>query len=193
MKKLLLNPFENYSEKQLLLIGVFGNILLIFLSFQFNTEFIGNLKSNPLNEIVLKDVILQHLIILTLTAFLFFVLGKYLNSKTRFIDVFATCLVSRIVFCIIPLVNLNNKMYEITKRVIGSLATVNPEKAVSNDLPLLLFFAGIALISMVWFFILLYNGFKTATNAKGSKSIILFITTIIITEILTRILIINLF
>ncbi len=189
MKKNLLNPFENYSEKQLLSIGFIGNIILIFLSFQFNTKFIGNLKSIPLNEIDFKNVIFQHFIILTISTILFFGLGKYLNSKTRFIDIFATCFVSRIVFCIIPMLNYNNKMYYITKRVISSLTTINPEKAMENDLPVLLLISMLILISIVWFFILLYNGFKTSTNAKGLKSIILFIATTIIIEILTRTLI----
>ena len=189
MKKILLNPFEFFSEKQLLLVGFLGNALLVFLSFYFNMKFIGNLKSIPLNEIEFKNVIIQHLIIVATTTFLFFGLGKYLNSKTRFIDVLATCLVSRVVFCIIPIINYNNKMYEITKRVIGSLTTANPEKAMASDLPLLVFFSVIALMVMVWFFILLYNGFKTSTNAKGSKPIILFIVIATIIETLTRILI----
>ena len=80
-------------------------------------------------------------------------------------------------------------MFEITKSVLGSLTTVNPEKTMANNLPILLFFTAIVLISTVWFFILLYNGFKTATNAKGTKSILLFITACILSEILTRILI----
>ena len=173
------------------LLGFFGNVSLVFLSFQFNTKFIGNFKTIPLNDIELINVIFQHLLILFFTTILFFGLGKYINSKTRFIDVFATCLVSRIAFCLIPILNYNDKLFEITKRVIQSLAKVNPEKSIANDLPVLLLFLLIALISIVWFFILFYNGFKTATNAKGTKSVLLFITTLIITEILTRILILN--
>lgn len=189
MKKYLLNPFQNYSERQLLIVGFLGNALLVLLCFHFKTKFIGNLKTIPLNSIELKNVIVQHLIIVAITTLLFFGLGKYLNSKTRFIDILVTCLVSRIVFCIIPFINYNNNMFEITKSVLGSLTTVNPEKTIANDLPILLFFAAIVLISTVWFFILLYNGFKTATNAKGTKSILLFITACILSEILTRILI----
>ncbi len=193
MKNLLYNPFEKYSEKQLLIVGVLGNLLLIFLSYQFNTKFIGNLKLVPLNTIELKNVIFQHLIILISITVLLFGIGKYLNSKTRFIDIFNTCLISRIVFFTIPLMNYNNKMFEITKNGKLLLATSNPAITVTNDVSILLFFSIIALISAVWFFILLYKGFKTSTNAKDSKSTILFITTFIISEILSEIVILNLF
>ena len=192
MKKLFINPFEHYSEIKLLIAGIGSNVLLIWLSFQFNIQFIGNLKVNPRENTELKNILLEHLILLSITIVLLFILGKYLNSKTRFIDILTASLLSRIAFCLIPFVNINQKMYSITNNIMSSLATSNPNNALKNDLPLLLFFSIIILLSMVWFFILLYNGFKTATNAKNLKSIVLFITTIVIIEILSRILITNL-
>lgn len=192
MKKIFINPFENYTEAKLLGVGIIGNVLLVFLSYKFNIQFIGNLKVNPQENTELKNVLLQHLILLSITVVLLLILGKYLNSKTRFVDILAVGLLSRIAFCLIPFVNINQKMFIITNNIMASLAIANPNKAVENEVPLLLFNSIIILLSMVWFFILLYNGFKTATNSKNLKSIVLFIATVVIIEILSRILIFNL-
>ena len=189
MKKLFFNPFENYSENKLLVYGILGNLLLLILSFQFKTQFIGNLKINPKNHIELHEVMLQHAILVTITATLLFILGRYLNKKTRLIDIITTSLVSKIPFCLIPLLNINNKMFTISNEVLLALRCTYPEKNIGNNLIILLLFSAFTIIVMVWFFILLYNGFKTATNAKSSKSIVLFIVTVLIIEITSQILI----
>jgi hypothetical protein len=44
-------------------------------------------------------------------------------------------------------------------------------------------FAVLAIISLIF---LLWNGFKIATNAKGKKPIILFVTGLLLTEILSK-------
>lgn len=189
MKKIVINPFENYSENKLLLVATVGNIVLLFLSFQFNTAFYGNLKINPTDTITLKAVLEQHFIILFTTVTVLFVVGRYLNQKTRFVDIFATCLLSRIVFCLLPLININLVMFQISKKIIASAGTSNSEIAITNSLSLVLFFSVIILFTIIWFIVLLYNGFKTATNAKGTKSIVLFIAALFVVETLSQILI----
>ena len=193
MIKLLINPFENYSEKQLLAVGFLGNILLVFLSFQFNTNFVGNLRITDEKVDDLKNVIFTHSITLLILVIFLFVLGKYLNSKTRFVDILVTCLTSRLVLCFMTLLNINGKNSEIAVAVRKAMMQVNLEKAMANYIPILMLFGLISIIVSVWFFALLFNGFKTATNAKDTKSIVLFVITFIIAESLTRLLIYNFF
>ena len=193
MIKLLINPFENYSEKQLLAVGFLGNILLVFLSFQFNTNFVGNLRITDEKVDDLKNVIFTHSITLLFLVFFLFALGKYLNSKTRFVDVLATCLISRLVLCFMTLLNINGKNSEIAVAVRKAMMQVNLEKAMANYIPILMLFGLIAVVVTIWFFALLFNGFKTATNAKDTKSTVLFVITFIIAESLTRLLIYNYF
>ena len=192
MKKFLYNPFENYSEKKLVLIGIVGNLVLVGLSYTLNTKFIGNLKTIAQNNIEFYQVIIQHLIILIATTTMLLLIGKYLNSKTRFIDILATTLVSRIAFCLIPIVNINHKMFQISQKILSTFKTDQPEISIGNDLPYFIMSVLIILLSIVWFLVLLYNGFKTATNAKDVKTLFLFIATIILIEILSQILIFKL-
>ena len=192
MKKFLYNPFENYSEKKLVLIGIAGNLVLVGLSYTLNTKFIGNLKTIAQNNIEFYQVVIQHLTILIATTTMLLLIGKYLNSKTRFIDILATTLVSRIAFCLIPIVNINQKMFTISQKILSTFKTDKPEIAIGTDLPYLVFSLIIISFSVVWFLVLLYNGFKTATNAKDSKTLFLFIATIILIEILSQLLIFKL-
>ena len=193
MIKLLINPFENYSEKQLLAVGFLGNILLVFLSFQFNTNFVGNLRITDEKVDDLKNVIFTHSITLLFLVVFLFALGKYLNSKTRFVDILVTCLTSRLVLCFMTLLNINGKNSEIAVAVRKAMMQVNLEKALANYIPILMLFGLIAVVVTIWFFALLFNGFKTATNAKDTKSTVLFVITFIIAESLTRLLIYNYF
>lgn len=189
MKKLLTNPFEKYSENDILLFATAGNFILLIVSFHFNTQFIGNLKINPSNNIEFKDVVTQHALIIFTTTVVLYVTGFYLNAKTRLIDILATCLLSRTVFVFLPLLNIDDKMFKITKQLVANLGAINTENTVTSNLGLLLVFTSITILVLIWFFVLLYSGFKTATNAKDSKSTVVFITAVLIIEIVVQILI----
>jgi len=56
-----------------------------------------------------------------------------------------------------------------------------------DNLILILVFALIGILILVWFVVLAYNGFKVATNAKGTKSTLLFIVSLLVAEILSKI------
>ena len=191
MKELLINPFKNYSEKKLLLSGIIGTLLLVLLCFVFNTLIIGNLKIIFLDKILLKNAIITNAIIIIITTSGCYILGKIKNRKTRVIDILNAVLISRIPFCIFPLLNVNNQFYEISERIKKSLIIAQPEKIISGDVTVVLFLCIPTISGLVWSFRLLYNGFKIATNTTGQKSLLHFIITILIIEILTRTIISN--
>ena len=191
MKELLINPFRNYSEKKLLLSGIIGTLLLVLLCFVFNTLIIGNLKIIFLDKILLKNAIITNAIIIIITTSGCYILGKIKNKKTRVIDILNAVLISRIPFCIFPLLNVNNQFYEISERIKKSLIIAQPEKIISADVTVVLFLCIPTIFGLVWSFRLLYNGFKIATNTTGQKSLLHFIITILIIEILTRTIISN--
>ena len=191
MKELLINPFKNYSEKKLLLSGIIGTLLLVLLCFVFNTLIIGNLKIIFLDKIILKNAIITNVIIIIITTSGCYILGKIKNKKTRAIDILNAVLISRIPFCIFPLLNVNNQFYEISERIKKSLIIAQPEKIISADVIVVLFLCIPTIFGLVWSFRLLYNGFKIATNTTGQKSLLHFIITILIIEILTRTIVFN--
>ena len=186
MKELLINPFENYSEKKLLLSGIIGTLLLVLLCFVFNTLIIGNLKIIFLDKIMLKNVLIANAIVIIITTGGCYILGKIKNKKTRAIDILNAVLISRIPFCIFPFLNVNNRFYEISERITKSLLIAQPEKMISADVIVVLFLCIPTIFGLIWSFKLLYNGFKIATNTTGQKSLLHFIITILIIEILTR-------
>ena len=191
MKELLINPFKNYSEKKLLLSGIIGTLLLVLLCFVFNTLIIGNLKIIFLDKILLKNAIITNAIIIIITTSGCYILGKIKNKKTRVIDILNAVLISRIPFCIFPLLNVNNQFYEISERIKKSLIIAQDEKMISADVIAVLILSIPTIFGLVWSFRLLYNGFKIATNTTGQKSLLHFIITILIIEILTRTIISN--
>ncbi|AFM05092.1 hypothetical protein Fleli_2738 [Bernardetia litoralis DSM 6794] len=180
---LLLNPFEKYSETILLIFGTCFTILGTLLGFYFNARFDGVLDMHLVKNSTLKEVTLDNLInIFCLLVFLFGV-AKFINSKTRFIDILNTILISRFaiyVFVLLPTPS---------KEVIKNLTTGNITQISDLDIFLLSMGGLMALLGLVWYIILLYNGFKTASNAKKILPIVLFVVSILLAEILSKILI----
>jgi hypothetical protein len=191
MNQLLINPFAKYSENKLFAIGIIGNLFLIALSFVLNTLLAGNLKIVYLNKISFNSALFSNGIIIAITTIGIYILGYVINKKTRFIDILNTVLISRCVMVLFPLLNINNLFYVLSERIKNTLIVANPAKILSSDLYILLLLCVPIIITLIWFFILFFNGFKIATNAKGSKVVVQFAGTFIIIEIITRLLILN--
>jgi len=190
MKKLY-NPFEIFSERQLLLIGILFLIIGSFLGYLFNGRFDGVLDLHFVEFVDFYEVFLDNIInTFVLTIFLF-LLGLFINPKTRIIDLLNTALIARIPFYILPFFNTNGHMYRITDALMDLVAKNNLEAIAFSDTIFMAIFGILALATMVWFAILLWNGFKIATNAKGIKAIILFILVVLLAEIASKYLIIQ--
>lgn len=183
LNTLLFNPFEKYSETILLVFGIAFTILGTLLGFYFDARFDGVLDMHFVEKVSLKEVAIDNLINIICLFIFFFGSGKFINSKTRIIDIMNTILISRIavyLFVFIP-----KPSNEITKNLIQNNFT-----QISNfDISLLIFGGIMALLGLIWYITLLYNGFKTATNAKKNLPIVLFIASILLSEILSILLI----
>jgi uncharacterized membrane protein (DUF106 family) len=46
----------------------------------------------------------------------------------------------------------------------------------------------ISILFFIWYMVLLYNGFKVAAHAKGTKPIVLFILALLLAEALSKVL-----
>lgn len=192
MKSYFFNPFEKYSDTKLLLLGIVFNVIGVLLFFQFKVTNIGFLKLDYVPEISISKVFIQALSILTSMAFVLFSFGKLINSKTRCIDILNTVLIAKIPFYLVAFFNINNAVYSANQKLKSMLFSQKLNDATMLELPLVLFFSFFAIIVLIWSIILLYNGFKTATNLKETKHKVFFGMAIIIADILSRILISNL-
>ena len=188
MKTIFINPFEKYADWTLLLIGILAAMLGSAAGFYFNARFDGVLDLHFVEKVSAFSPLLDISISIAASAVIFFIVGKYYNPKTRLIDIFNTCLIAKIPFYILTVFNTNNWIYNATTQLMsGVQKSIVQIPDPSKLLPILIFslFTFPALVLVV---VLLYNGFKVATNAKGMKSKWLFVAALLVSEIFSKIL-----
>jgi len=184
--KQLYNPFELYSERQLLIFGLVMTLIGSFLGYSFNGRFDGIIDFHLLESVTFFEVVLDNFFNAVLLTMLLFINGKLINSKTRFVDVLNASLLARIPFYILPFFNFNNVMYDVSNRTYSIIVAGSFNAISTPDMILLMLFSFVAICTLIWFSVLLWNGFKVATNAKGIKNIILFIFTILVVEVVSK-------
>lgn len=190
MKTLLLKPFERYSETRLLLVGLLAFAVGTVLSKLFNTHFDGVLDAHFSNTISWTETILNNTInVVCLTAILFAV-GKIINHKTRLVDLLATVLIARIPFYPLVFCNVGNKAFKSGDELVQSAQ--HHTQVSTSAIVMLVIMVLITLALIVWSVSLLYNGYKTAVNGKGTKAIVFFIAAIVVAEIISKVVIVSL-
>ena len=185
MIKKILNPFEKYTENKLLVFGLVCLIIGSYIGYLFNAYFDSILHISFIKNSGFIATLIQNVIIAILLAIVLYALGKYINPKTRFVDVLNVSLIARIPFYFSSLVNINNSTYILTEKLINDKFSIENIEFSSSDYLVLLFSAMLGLLVIIWFAILLWNGFKTATNAKTNKDIILFIVSLLIANFIS--------
>ena len=190
MKKVLFNPFEQFSERPLILFGISVTILLSMTGAFFNARFDGVIDLHFSTPTFFINTLTDNAINIVILSLALFTLGKYRNNKTRFVDVFTASLIARIPYYILPFFNWNNTVLVESEKLLKQFMTVQPGVAPqfeTTNMLVLVLFAGFSLLFLAWFIYLLYQGYKVATNAKGGIEIILFGVTILIAEVFSKI------
>lgn len=186
MLKLLTNPFERILEKKLLSFGVLTLIIGAVIGFSFKGRYDGVLDVHFVDEIQFYEPLLDIVISVLCVVILLFALGSFINKKTRFIDILITAIIAKIPFYFLPLFNFKNGLSIATNKIVQSLSTNTKLALNSVEITLLAASSLLSLIALVWSVILLYNGFKTATNAKETKHNLYFAIALIVSEILSK-------
>lgn len=190
MKNFLFKPFERYSGIPLLLVGLGITVFGVFMSFAFNTRFDGVLDFHAVESISLQQALKESIINIA-SLFLFLYLAAVLVYKrTRPIDLLNTVLVARAPMYILPLLNINNYMTEAANGFISATKNVdNGTQELLDHLPFFLITVIVLLAAIIWSVALLVNGYRTASNAKSTSSIVYFIIALLLAEILSKVLI----
>lgn len=188
MKIVLFNPFARYSERQLLLFGLLTALLGVVTASLTNTHFDGVLDTHFGLDVSLKTAILQSVINTVSIVLVFYPLGKWINSKTRWIDIFNLSLIVKIPGYLMMPLNMNNWAYLKTEPLLAADSNPYDLQFTQELILFLLITAVLALLVFVWLIVLFYNGFKVATNLKGTKHIVMFILAIIFSEIISKVL-----
>lgn len=186
MKKIL-NPIEHFDEKILfkinLIIFAIGTAAAVFFRGWFDNTFHLAFRTHTAPLPTLLENVMS---VLLITA-AFFITGKIINKKTRWIDSLNLALYIRIPFYIMVLSNItgifSNMMPEIEKgnRISVQLPTHE------SDYVILFIFSLISILVVVLQFIVIYRGFKTLANAKKITDYLILITFFIITMFISSI------
>lgn len=189
MKTLLFKPFERYSEKTLLTVGVVFTLIGSFIAYLFHIRFDGLIDFHIYKDATFLQVLIDNIVNVFSAVLLLFIMAKFINKKTRLVDIIATSLVARLPYYLLPFFNINNALGKSGKEI---EQLINPElidQISFSSLAIIIVFVIVSILFLVWYIALLYNGFKVASNAKGTKHIILFSVAILLAEILSRFLI----
>ncbi|MGO3155586.1 hypothetical protein [Mesonia sp.] len=187
--KLLYNPFERFQERFLISVGTIALIIGALLAFYFQARFDGVLDLHFVSQVDLWQTFADQAINVACLSICLGALAFYMNKRTRIIDVLAVCLFARLPYYLLSIFNVNGVMVKISEEILKDPMGITTGNIAMPHLLLLLVFSGLSLIAIIWQLVLLYNGTKVTSNAKGTKYSILFVIAIIVAEILSKLLI----
>lgn len=192
MKTFLFKPFEKYQETTLLSFGIAAALIGSLLGFLFNGRFDGVFDLHFAGVVMWYHPLLDNLFNILSITFFMYVAGLIINRKTRVIDILAAGTVSRAPLYFLTVFNAGNFLSRLTDKIMDEIAN-NPAAPLAGVAPsesiILAAFALISLLFIVWYIVLLWNGFKVATNAKGGVAVFLFSASVLLSEIISKILI----
>lgn len=179
--KILLNPFSKLNERLLLSVGILSFVTGIFLAYYLQVG-LQVLRINTLAELTLLDTFSKHTLLVVILSLGLFLIGKWINKKTRFIDILNTVLIALIPYYISFLQNIKGFMANETENILNSLEEGKILEYMPS--PWLFIISMVGLLFFIYYIYLLFIGFKTATNAKKTWHYIVFFVGLIILDLI---------
>lgn len=186
--KLLINPFEKYDTKLLLLAAALLTIAGAIMAYWLNARFDGAIDLHFAPHTTAKTIATDLIIAIGSLFLLLFLTGIAINRKTRFVDILIAVMLARFPLYLMTLFNYNNTMYDITGQILNSGNVEQLPDIPASGIALLMAFAVLGLLGLIWFCAMLFNGFRVATNAKGARHVVLFAAAVVLAEILSKML-----
>lgn len=184
--KTWVNPFSRYPESTLFLIGIFAFLLLNVLCSLFQMKMDGILHYTFANQNTWWEILLQNTEVIGLTLLVLCILAFLYNKKTRIIDVVNAVLVSCIAQVFLIAISGIPFFQESSLRLAKAAAT--PERIMENktDLMVVLVFSCLLVPFLVYSVVLLYHGFRTATNMKSWQQISVFFIVLFVLNLISQ-------
>lgn len=175
---LLINPFTRIAGWQALMSGITVFALTIYIGFNGNAYFDGIIDMHFVENAVLKDSALSGIISLITLSVVMSIACTLVTKNFRFIDILGTMTLAKAPFLILAVVSLFVKMPAL-------------EQILQN--PLILFTSVSFIVMLVtsipviiWTIILMYNGLKVSVGIKGIQLNVVFVTTLIVAEAISK-------
>lgn len=192
--KALLNPFEKYSEKTLLIFGIVATVVASLMAYLTRARFDGIIDLHFVSSITWFQPLVDNLINIVIVFVIFLIFGKVINPKTRAVDILTMSIISRLPIYLGVIANLGGYLDAATSNLLENIDVNNPsqEPEISfSDLTIIMISALIMIPLLIYMISLYWKGFRTATNSKGVKNIFIFIVLFVLAEIFSKYLITN--
>lgn len=186
MKKII-NPIAYYNEYKLLLFGILGMLIGIYLSYHYEVLHHGILQASPGAYSIGKYASALVIDVALLTLFTWIV-GILINKKTRFIDILNVNLIARIPLHFLPIIAGSKVMLNLLEQVNNQNpnALIQDPEFMGNMISILCL--SLASLLLLGVFLLLYIiGFRTAVHAKKWHNYLSLILILFIADICARI------
>ncbi|MCD8540700.1 MAG: hypothetical protein LRY55_13730 [Leadbetterella sp.] len=173
MKKLW-NPIAHFDEKKLLMVGLATVVLTVASGYFFGLKMVSLLKyvdSRARPEILAFSALRAYG---TAIVVLYFY-GLLINRKTRLLDIINTVLISTLPAILAYPVQ---KIPFFEKALKGIME--NPQSVLPSDIAVLLLLCLVMMPCVIYQFVILLNGFRTATNLKAWYHVALFFVILLI-------------
>ena len=178
--KLLWNPFSRIAGWQAFAIGLVIFVITTAVGKYANLAFDGAIDAHGGGDaFTMTQAFLLAGISLLSVVVVMYLLAFALTRQFRFIDILGTMTFARFPFFIMAIAAFYTK-FPSTDEIIN-----NPLSIMSNIS--LIIFGIISIPVGIWVIALMYNAFKVSTGAKGPKLIAIFITGLILAEIISKV------
>lgn len=185
--QIILNPYTRFSEKQLLVVGVLSSIVGCLIASTLGITYDGLLDVHLRSGMTFQIAVQENSIVIILITLILFVYGKVINSKTRFIDILNSCLLFRIPLYLSALLTSIPIIKNLEKEVMRNINSLDKINLQPLDLIGLFFISTLLIVLLLYSIVLLFYGFKTATNAKKTVHYIGFGIIILLAEVVSKI------
>lgn len=194
LRQYLFNPFIILAGSKALFLGIVIILLTAFLGSLSSTHFDGVLDVHTGQKAPIWLFFAENLINwLCMVSFLFFSALIVSRSQWRFIDILGTQALSRWPTLITALVMLPDANRRFGEYLISKLGQSSTSVAINSiDASIFVISAIIALVMIIWMVVLMYKAYAVSCNVKGAKAIWTFIISIILAEIVSKVIILSL-
>ncbi|WP_343565093.1 YIP1 family protein [Sphingobacterium sp.] len=178
IKQLLLNPFVDFSERVLFVVGIAGFLFSSYLVYLSGEQFNGFMHFyKPQAPVSFIAVLKVHVYMVLVPLILFYVIGRILNHRTRIIDVLNVMLIAPFPLYLVLLLGKLLNQDEFTKQIDEALKNGDHTLSTIDQGQMILFavFGISALFLLFYQFYLLVKGMNVAVNNKKIWVSILFV------------------
>jgi hypothetical protein len=191
LSQYLFNPFRILAGSEALFLGLGIILITAFVGSLGNTHFDGVLDVHIGWQAPMWLFFAENLIDwLCMVSFLFFSALIVSRSRWRFIDILGTQALSRwptLITALVMLPEANRRFGQYLMSKFGQsglTVTIN-----SMDAVIFFIAAIIALLMIIWMVALMYKAYAVSCNLKGAKAVVTFIVSLILAEIVSKVLI----